>query len=72
MLTHLADVVAAVAHLGRARSGRRAARVEERVVLRKRVPAPRRDCDRKSKTLTKYLLEIWLSLKKTDGATPNN
>ena len=42
---HLTDVVAAMAHRRRASSVRHAARVEERVVLRERVPAARRDCN---------------------------
>ena len=51
--THLTDVVAAVAHLGRTRSICRAARpvrsrpVEERVVLRKRVSTTRSDCKKR-------------------------
>ena len=47
---YLADVVVAGAHRGRARPVRRAARVEERVVLRERVPASRRDCDKDERT----------------------
>ena len=44
--SHLADVVAAVADLGRAASVGRVARVEEGVVLRERVPASCRDCNK--------------------------
>ena len=42
--TYLADVAAAVAHLGRARAVRRARRLEERVVLGVGVAAPGSDC----------------------------